>query len=396
MPVHGPNDKGRPGTVRSDPLRLPAKAGRTAAERPALTSWRLVLLVWVPIVVINVLHYTTASHEVWVHNVLRRLFYLPIVVAALQLGVRGGLGTALVVSLTYVPHAFFNLGPHAHRDPAGGVDKALEIVMYNVVGVVSGVLADLEWRHRRALHRALREHQRLHQQLVRAGRLAALGEVVAGIAHEIKNPLHSLKGTAELIGPFVPETVEEHRMWQLHVAELDRLERVATRFLSFASPQPLVLDLVDLRDVAQRLAGLAAAEARKRGVTLEVDLPSSPVCVHGDRDQLAQVALNIVLNAFQAIGDKSGLVRVEVLPAMKDREAMHRLRFENDGPAIPEDELDRMFDPFHATGMGTGLGLAISERIVEQHGGFIECSNAGIGVRFTVHLPACEDARMTH
>jgi signal transduction histidine kinase len=230
---------------------------------------------------------------------------------------------------------------------------------------------------------------------MRAGRLAALGEVVAGIAHEIKNPLHALKGTAEVVAPLIPAIAKEHRMWELHVSELERLERVATRFLSFAHPKPLAAEAVDLRDVARRLVDLAGAEARKRDVALQARLPDHPAIVEGDRDQLAQVGLNIVLNALQAIGSKGGRVVVSVTSApsrVSPQTRLHRLRIENDGPPIPEQELERLFDPFHGSGASTGLGLSISARIVEQHGGYLDADNGGLGVRFTVSLPVSADS----
>ena len=365
--------------------------------RPSLTAnrtwspWspRLWWLVWLPIAVIGAVHYTTPSHDVWVHNVLRRLYYLPILVAAFHLGVRGGLLTAVAVSLTYAPHAFLHLGHMAHSDPAGPLDKALEVVLYNVVGLVAGYLAGQERRRRVQLLDALEEQERLQAQLVRAGRLSALGEVVAGIAHEIRNPLHSLKGTAEVVAPLIPTDSEERRMWDIHVSELERLERVADRFLSFSNPQPPQLDPLDLREVARRLVELVGADARKRGISLELRCPDAPVRVRGDRDQLAQVALNVALNAVRAIGDRSGRIRVTVFLSGTGNPPTPRLSIENDGPAIPPEQVEHLFDPFH-TGHpdGTGLGLAIGSRIMESHGGAIEVANAGLGVTFTLLLPA--------
>jgi two-component system sensor histidine kinase HydH len=373
--------------VSPEPSPRPAPARR-------LGSTRLWLLVWLPIAVIGVVHYATPTHEVWVHNVLRRLYYLPILFAAFPLGVRGGLLAAAVVSISYAPHAFLHLGHMAHSDPAGPWDKGLEIVLYNVVGFVAGYLADLEYRRRLELQRSLEERARLQEQLVRAGRLSALGEVVAGIAHEIKNPLHSLKGTAEVVDPLIPAGVEERRMWEIHISELDRLQRVADRFVSFSNPQPPELGPLDLREVAQRLVELVGTDARKRGIELQVELPDDPVPVRGDRDQLAQVALNVALNAVRAIGERPGRIRVGL--ASPASGGFQQLIIENNGPPIPEADLDHLFDPFHSGHAdGTGLGLAISSRIMEQHSGSIEASNAGLGVRFVLSLPpaAASDAQ---
>lgn len=362
---------------------------RREQEKPPLGSRRMVLLVWLPIAVITVLHYGTEAQHMWIHDVLRRLYYLPIIFAAFMGGLRGGLIAAGVVSLSYLPHAFLPLG---HRDPADSLQKALEVVLYNLVAVVAGYLADSEWKRRAELEAALEEQRRLQRQLVRAGRLGALGEVVAGIAHEIKNPLHSLRGTAEIVDPLIPADAEERRLWEIHVSELARLERVAERFLSFASPHPLEMGPLDLRDVARRLIELIRVDARQKDIRIDQAIPDAPVMVAGDRDQLAQVALNIALNGMRAIGDHAGTLRISVVREHEhDGRKMHALCIENDGPPIAEEELEHLFDPFHGSDdEGSGLGLSISERIVEQHDGTIHAENGGLGVSFMVCLPAAE------
>jgi signal transduction histidine kinase len=368
---------------------VPDDAATTPYGWRSLWAPRTLLLVWAPIAAIGIAHYATGPELLWVHNVLRRLYYLPIIMGAFQAGLRGGIAAATVASLTYLPHAFLHMGHLAHTDPGAPIEKALEIVLYNLAGLLAGGFASRERRGRAELRIALEEQQRLQRQLVRSGRLSALGEVVAGIAHEIRNPLHALRGTAEIVDPLVPAGSDERRMWDIHVAELERLDRVATRFLSFASPRPIEPAPVDLRDVAERLAELVGADARKKRITLRLELPDEPVVVHGDRDQLAQVALNVTLNAMRAVQASAGTILVRVvgaLPTGPSEEAA--LVVENDGPAIPETELEHLFDPFHGNAEGgSGLGLSISERIAEQHGGYIEASNAGLGVRFTIVLP---------
>jgi len=349
----------------------------------------MLAFVWLPIVLIGLLHYGTSPEHVWAHNVLRRVYYLPIVVASFLVGLRGGLLSAAFVSLSYLPHAFFHIGHGAHSDPAPALEKALELVLFNAIGAVSGYLSDLERRRRRELGRALAEQQRLQQQLVRAGRLSALGQVVAGIAHEIRNPLHALRGTAEIVDPLIGAERAERRMWDIHLGEIERLDRAADRFLSFAKPRALEATDLDLREVVRRLDELVGTQARKKGIRIESALPPEPVRVRGDRDQLAQVALNIALNAVQAIGDDGGQIRISLAVdegAGPQPEAV--LRIENDGPPIEAEQLGQLFDPFCSGRKGgAGLGLSISERIVEQHGGEIRAANVGLGVSFTVRLP---------
>lgn len=345
-----------------------------------LLGARTVLVVWLPIAVITALHYGTSHELAWVHDVLRRLYYLPIVLAAFRHGLGGGLGAALVTSLVYLPHAFAP-GDH-HHDPGGGLDKALEILLYNSVGATAGWLAGRERRRRVELQAALAEQRRLVDQLVQAGRLSALGEVVAGIAHEIKNPLHALAGTAEIVDPLIPAEAEERRMWEIHRKELGRLARVADRFLSFARPSPSALAPLDLRRVAEQLVSLVEAEARHKQVRLTLELPEQPVEIRGDADQLASLVLHIAVNAFKYAA--GGNLRVRVTT-----DAEHALlTLENDGPPLADAVRERLFEPFYSGDpTGTGLGLSIAARIAEQHDGSLVAENAGLGVRFTLRLP---------
>ena len=364
--------------------------GSRAAPSPwrELVSGTMVAACWLPIAVIGLLHYGTEPDHAWVHNVLRRLYYLPIIVAAFRGGLRGGLVASFVVSATYLPHAFLHLGGTGHTDPAGPWEKGLELILYNAVGGIAGYLASAERRRRWQLEQALHEQRRLQKQLVRAGRLSALGELVAGVAHEIRTPLHALRGTAEIVDPLVDVTRPERRMWELHRSELERLGNIAERFQAFARPRAAEVEEVDLADVAQRLVDLLGVDARKKGVEVRVGaLPSALVLA--DRDQLAQVGVNIGVNALRALAGHPGTILVEVCSNVSSDPVMHALRIENDGPALDEDAVERLFDPFVGSDAGgSGLGLSISQRIVELHGGFIEAANAGIGVRFSVLLPA--------
>ncbi len=359
----------------------------------ALLSRQMLLAAWLPVALVTALHYSTGSEYHWLHDILRRLYYIPIVLGSFAHGLRGGLAVALVVALAYTPHAFTHL---MHIDPARTLEKVLELLLYVVVGGVCGLLVDRERARQAELREALDEQRRTADQLVRAGRLAALGELVAGIAHEIKNPLHALRGTAEVVDEAVAQEAPERRMWELHLKELERLGQVAEGFLSFARPTPLERRPVDLIEVVERVDGLVAAEARQREVRLSVEPPAEGVAtdVEADPQQLIQVLLNICLNALQAVGERPATAlgaedRGEVRISFGSQPGRRVLRISNDGPSIPEQDLERVFDPFVTTkSEGVGLGLSIAARIVEQHGGSIEVDNlAGGGVAFTLLLP---------
>ncbi|MDJ0765682.1 MAG: ATP-binding protein [Myxococcota bacterium] len=349
------------------------------------SSIGVILGVLVPIAVITAIHYGTSHEHHWVHDVMRRAYYLPIVVAAIRMGLLGGLASATLVTGVYVPHAFL---VHHHFDPARNLEKILEIALYYTVAVVAGYLSDRENQRNAELQQALDEQQSLTKQLVRAGRLSALGEVVAGIAHEIKNPLHALAGTAEIVDPIIPQDANERRMWDIHRREIERLGRVAEQFLSFAKPKPIKTEPIDLVVVAKRFVTLVDAQARQKGIQISIAKTSESTTVFGDLDQLAQICLNIAVNAIKAMDDHvGGQIEIRMGRETLKGKSMAFLRIENNGPAIDEVNLEHLFDPFHSGGDGAGLGLSISSQIAEQHSGFIEAENTDMGVAFTLYLP---------
>ena len=361
----------------------------------ALADWRAIAGVWIPLIAISALHYGTPAEHHWVHDVARRLYYFPIVIAAFLAGLRGGLLLAVLSSAVYLPHAFTHLH---HMDPATTLEKLLEVVLYVAVGSLGGVLVDRERTERlrqrdlaRALQRTLDELQTTERQLIRSGRLGALGELTAGLAHEIKNPLHAMRGTAEIVRDALEEGGPERRMQSLHLDEIDRLTGVLERFLDFARPTDPILIDVDLRTVLTRVSELVDAQARRATIEVDVRLPGGPAVVEGDPDQLTQLGLGIALNGLQAMGDLDGERRLSMAlrEERKGRRSYQVMTLSNGGPAIPEELRERIFDPFVTTReQGTGLGLSVAARIADAHRGFIETHNLQpTGVEFAVWLP---------
>jgi signal transduction histidine kinase len=381
----------RPGTGFAKSLR---------EDLRPIFSRRMLLSAWLPCLAITALHYRTGAQHPEVHDVLRRLYYLPILFAAFAGGARGGVALSVFASLVYLPHAFTRL---LVQDPGDAMEKGLEIALYNIVAVVAGLLVDRERRERieqqRLAHRlgeALAEQQRTESQLIRAGRLGALGELTAGIAHEIKNPLHGLKGTAEILRDVIPEGAPERRMLELHISEIDRLGRTADRFLSFAKPLHADRRPLDPRKLVDRVVSLVSPQARKEGVEVRVEPweGDKMVPVSGDPELLAQLLLNVALNGVQAMSP-AGRGILSFTLGVEGREGKKNILFRiaNTGPPIPSDRLERIFDPFFTTkDEGTGLGLSICSRIADQHDGILEVKNllGERGVEFTLTLPAAE------
>jgi two-component system NtrC family sensor kinase len=226
----------------------------------------------------------------------------------------------------------------------------------------------------------------------RADRLASLGTLIASLAHEIRNPLVSIKTFTQLL----PERIEdeEFRNYFLKVAsgEIDRLTGLINELLGFARPSEPRLEGEDVNALIDKMEVLVATEARKKNVTLNKNYARDLPQIKADAEQLKQVLLNILLNAIQAIKGE-GKIWIEtrqVQVPIEDRvEPFTQIEVRDTGAGIPKENLERIFDPFFSTRIeGSGLGLAISHQIIHDHGGFISVeSEVGKGTSFKVHLP---------
>ncbi|MCA9576744.1 MAG: ATP-binding protein [Polyangiales bacterium] len=237
------------------------------------------------------------------------------------------------------------------------------------------------------------ENSRLYQRMKERDRLAALGEMAAGLAHEIRNPLGSIKASAQyLTEPGHEDDPEVGEFLGIIVEEVDRLNRVVGGFLDYARPTTGEVGRADVNAVVRRTLQLMRPECEAAGVTLDVHEDPRIPPVQIDVERLRQVILNLVQNAVQAMG--AGVVRV-VTETRERADATGRLtpwvelRIEDTGPGIPPDVLSKLFVPFFTTrDKGTGLGLAISQRIVAAAGGVINVrSRVGAGTTFVVLLP---------
>jgi signal transduction histidine kinase len=244
------------------------------------------------------------------------------------------------------------------------------------------------------------ESSQAYERVKERDRLAALGEMAAGLAHEIRNPLGAIKGAAQLLmtsdGAIAHPSAETAEFLQIIVEEANRLNNVVTRFLDYARaerPGREGADKVDLNNVVRKTIQLLQQDLPKN-VELRVRIDEQMPSVAGDPESLLQVFLNLGQNALQAMPEGGTL---EVLTTRRRRSRLGygqfcEVRFRDTGIGIPRDRLKKLFIPFYTTKQkGTGLGLAISHRIINQHGGTIEVrSTIGQGSTFSVFLPAVD------
>jgi len=229
------------------------------------------------------------------------------------------------------------------------------------------------------------------ERLKEQHRLAALGTMSAGLAHEIRNPLAGIKGAAQVLarGSFDPE---ERELLDVILAEVERLDVVVRQFLDYARPDEPGTERVDVRAVVAHVLALLRAQDLPPGLAIVEEI-APDLFVPGSTARLGQVVLNLARNAMEAMPG-GGTLAVRVRQGAPLERAGSRptveIEVEDTGPGIAPEDLDKVFVPFF-TGRpdGVGLGLAICRRIVEAHGGFIDlASQPGRGTRFTVRLPA--------
>ena len=253
--------------------------------------------------------------------------------------------------------------------------------------VIAAVLKDDEGGvfGRIALFRDLSELQHLRKEVERSQRLAAVGSLAAGVAHEIRNPLSSLKGFATYFRQRYGGVPEDVKAADIMIQEVDRLNRVITELLEFSRPMELKKKATDLAGLLRHALGTIEGQARERGIAVQSHLPPGLPGVFIDPDRMTQVFLNLFLNALAAM-DRGGDLTVGI--ALQDDDAL-RVSVADTGTGIRKDDLGRVFDPYFTTKpSGTGLGLAIVHRIVEAHGGEIRLeSEPGKGTTFTLLLP---------
>lgn len=355
-----------------------------------IRNWRSIALVATGILLTSAGHYLTPpEYRLW-HGIFQRLYYLPVVYAAIAFGWVGGLSTGLIAGLFYVPHIVMTWSHERHY----ALEQYAEIFMFLAVGLVTGVLSDRERRRSAELHRTARrlnqvyrELQDTFEQIKRADRLSAIGQMAAGLVHEIRNPLASIDGAAEVMESSPNQ--EDLRVETMGIIrkECFRLNRLLTNLLDFARPRSPEWAEVDVPAILDSVVELVQHSAGKNVRFRRLSSPGIPPLI-ADREQIAQIILNLALNAAQATPDGG-----EILLSAEVAEGGVLIRVRDEGVGIAPEDMEKIFDPFFTTKEGgTGLGLSVVHQIVGQLGGTIKVTrNPGRGMTFALHFPQARE-----
>jgi PAS domain S-box-containing protein len=241
------------------------------------------------------------------------------------------------------------------------------------------------------------EQKQLQAQLQHQDKIAAVGMLAAGVAHEIGNPLLAMSMAAQSL---LRKTDDEYQTKKLGLigSHIDRISKIVQQMSDLARPPTEEKGRCDVNDVIGRALDIVRYDKRAKRSDIRLELAENIAPITAVEDHLVQVFINLALNAVDALesagGDGERRLTVRSADVRENGRRSVRVVFEDTGPGIPEDDLKKIFQPFFTTkevGKGTGLGLAVSYRIVQDHGGTIDVdSRAGEGTRFTIHIPAEE------
>jgi signal transduction histidine kinase len=241
-----------------------------------------------------------------------------------------------------------------------------------------------EYRYRRALDQLSAENQRLFRTLLQADKLAALGTLAAGMAHEIKNPLASIKGMTQVLTENLHDGGFIHDYMELVPRQLERINRIVENLLQAGRARPAEKKEMDVNHLIGEIMDLNRPLCVRQEIEVDLNLPPLPL-LWGDPEQLHQVLNNLILNAIQAL-PKGGRLSIQSQLTSQNQICVE---IKDNGLGIPSDKIDYIFDPFFSLKeAGSGLGLFVAYRIIQEHGGSIEVESAPErGTKFKVCLP---------
>lgn len=338
------------------------------------------------VLLVAALHFLTPVNSLVLHQIYQRLYYIPIILASLWYGWRGGLGAALLASLSYIPHIALHW-QHQNYDYA--LNQYAEIAMFFVIGSVTGWLGDQKRRESERAERINSELQTAYAelretvgQLLQAERLSSLAEIASGVVHEVRNPLGAIKGAVEILEDELAPDSPRREFAHIAKTEVERIDKLVQEFFHFARPPKLVKTNVNVNELVQSVGKFYGQQAAAQNVSIEEDLTDDLPPMAMDSEQIKQVLLNLTINAIQMMPDGGELF----FKTFQDDKTV-TIEVEDTGGGVPPNVVGRIFDPFFTTkDKGSGLGLSVAHKIVAQHDGNLLAENTQRGASFKIVL----------
>jgi signal transduction histidine kinase len=338
--------------------------------------------------------------EMGINSPYYPIFFLPVVSAAIYFGPIATLIWTTIASLSYISLLFPALQEY-ELTSAGATVLTIRVLFFYIAAILVNRFTVENRRHVERLEVLSGQLEETNRQLRRAEaearrseRLAALGQLSAGLAHEIRNPLAVIKGSAEMLNqklagsqPLIAELAGYIS------SEVNRLNALVVRFLDFARPSKLELHPENIAEIVDRALESASASFPNANVKIEKQYAQGVPEIPVDRQLCEQVFVNLITNAFQAMRERSAqpqTMRLSIAPDSSKGEAGVSVTVEDSGPGVPPELREQIFNPFFTSKKdGVGLGLSIVAKIVDDHRGAIHLENSPVGgACFRVFLPA--------
>jgi signal transduction histidine kinase len=317
------------------------------------------------VIVVTLMHYLTTTDAGIRHVIFRELYFLPIILAGFWFGLRGGLSTALIVSIFYAPLIFSDSGEFSTHD----FGNTMATLLFILIGGLLGWLKDRENAH--------------EIRARKAENLAAVGEAAAMIAHDLKTPLILISGLSRRLTSKISSDNPEGEKVTIIRQQAERLEQMVADILLYARPMKLSPKSNDLFRVLREAKEAVSEIAGLHGVRVEI--PSEKACeCNFEFAKVLQAIINLLTNAIE-VSPHGETVRV----FLNRHNGRLQISVVDKGPGVPADIAEKIFEPF-VTGKkkGTGLGLPISKKIIEAHAGKLECrNNPDAGATFKITIP---------
>jgi nitrogen-specific signal transduction histidine kinase len=339
--------------------------------------------------------------EIGINSSYYPIFYLPIVTAAIYFGPIASLLWTALASLGYCSLLIPALEDY-ELTPEGATDLVIRILFFFIAAILVNRFA-VENRRQVERFQALsetleetnRQLRRAEAEARRAERLAALGQLSAGLAHEIRNPLGVIRGSAEMLAQKVAGTNPLASELAGYIStEVNRLNSLVARFLDFARPSQLDLQPLQVSEVVDRALDVVRAQMPAAQVQLERRYSSGLPDIRADSQLCEQIFVNLILNAFQAMDGQPGKLCISITTETSAGASGVAVQIEDTGPGVLPGLREQIFNPFFTSKKeGVGLGLAIVAKIVDDHCGWIRLeSESTRGAKFRVFLPVAPDA----
>jgi signal transduction histidine kinase len=355
---------------------LPYQGTRMTRTAPTISPALLII----GLILINTCaHFLTPESQRELHQIYRRLYYLPIILASLYYGMRGGLFISILISCFYVPHAFFM----KNMDPSPQTEKIAEIILYNAIAFIVSAITDRLKNTMMQLRQEEKEKNEAEKKLLIAERHSLLGKFITGLVHDLRQPFNSIKIGIEMLAEKRDSDPNDKTIIELALREIKRIEKDLQGILDYARPRTPEKTVFPLAEFIQHLVTNFETTAAKQQTTLVLNIGHDAI-IEADMHHLEQICLNLLLNALQA-RQSGGIITISL---DRDEQRNITLAIADEGSGIKKGHLALIFEPYFSTKKhGVGLGLAIVKNLVEINGGSIAVtSQENMGTTFSLHF----------